>query len=151
MGVAADNTQRRQRGRPWPKGTSGNPKGPGTGSRNRATLALDALAQGEASEVLRATVERAKAGDTTAAALVLSRVWPQRKGRPTPLDLPPVRSAADLTAATGALIAAMADGTLSPEEAQAAATVMQTHRQALETAELEARVAALEAAREPSG
>ena len=149
MGDAADNSPRRQRGRPWPKRTSGNPKGTGTGSRNRATLALDALAEGEASEVLRATVERAKASDTTAAALVLSRVWPQRKGRPTPLDLPPVRSAADLTAATGALIAAMADGTLSPEEAQAASAVLQTHRAALETAELEARVAALEAAREP--
>ena len=149
LGEAADNTRCQQRGRPWPKGTSGNPKGPGTGSRNRATLALDVLAEGEASEVLRAMVERAKGGDTAAAGLILSRAWPQRKGRPTVLDLPPVRTAADLTAATGALVAAMADGTLTPEEAQAAAAVMQTHRQALKTAEIEARVAALEA-KEPA-
>ncbi len=139
---------RRVPGRPFPKGVSGNPAGAPRGSRNRATLALDALAEGEASDVLRAMVERAKGGDTAAATLILSRAWPQRKGRPTPLDLPPVKSAADLTAAMGALVAAMADGTLTPEEAQAAAAVMQTHRAALETLELEARVAALEAAKE---
>jgi hypothetical protein len=139
---------RRVPGRPFPEGVSGNPAGAPRGSRNRATLALDALAEGEASDVLRAMVERAKGGDTAAATLILSRAWPQRKGRPTPLDLPPVKSAADLTAAMGALVAAMADGTLTPEEAQAAAAVMQTHRAALETLELEARVAALEAAKE---
>ena len=139
---------RRVPGRPFPKGVSGNPAGAPRGSRNRATLALDALAEGEASDVLRAMVERAKGGDTAAATLILSRAWPQRKGRPTVLDLPAVKTASDLTAATGALVAAMADGTLTPEEAQAAAAVLQTHRAALETLELEARVAALEAAKE---
>ena len=150
MSDPAANGAPKQRGRPFKPGQSGNPRGTRAGSRNRATLALDALAEGEASDVLRAMVERAKAGDTAAATLILSRAWPQRKGRPTVLDLPPVRTAADLTAATGALLAAMADGTLTPEEAQATASVMQIHRQAIETAELEARVVALEAAKEPT-
>ena len=43
----------------------------------------------------------------------------------------------------------MAAGDLTAEEAQAAASVLQVHRAALETLELEARVAALEAAKEP--
>ena len=149
MSDPAANGAPKQRGRPSKPGQSGNPRGTRAGSRNRATLALDALAEGEASDVLRAMVERAKAGDTSAGALILGRVWPQRKGRPTPLDLPAVKSAADLTTATAALIAAMAQGQLSAEEAAAAAAVMQVHRAALETLDLEQRVAALEGAKEP--
>jgi hypothetical protein len=145
----AANDAPKQRGRPFKPGQSGNPRGTRAGSRNRATLALDALAEGEASDVLKATVERAKGGDTSAAALILSRVWPQRRGRPTPMPLPPVKTPADLVGATGALIAAMAAGDLTAEEAQAAASVLQVHRAALETLELEARVAALEAAKAP--
>jgi hypothetical protein len=60
------------------------------------------------------------------------------------------RTAADLTAATAALIAAMASCDLTVEEAQAAAAVMmmmQFHRAALENLELETRIAALEAAK----
>jgi hypothetical protein len=148
MSDAANNTARRQRGRPWPKGTSGNPRGPGTGSRNRATLALDALAEGEATEILRAVVERAKGGDTQAAALIFSRAWPQRKGRAVPIALPPVKNAADTVAALGAVVAAVADGTLSAEEAQAVASVLELHRRAVETAEIEARVSALEQGRD---
>ena len=39
----------------------------------------------------------------------------------------------------------MAGGDLSPEEGQAVAAVLETQRRAIETAELEARIAALEA------
>ena len=130
------------------KGQSGNPQGKRSGSRHRATLALDALAEGEADAILDAMVARAKEGDVPAASLILGRVWPQRRGRPTPLDLPPVRTPADLTAATGALIAAVASGELSAEEAQAVSAVLTVHRTALETLELETRIAALEAAKE---
>lgn len=143
-----DKPKKRVPGRPFPKGVSGNPKGAPTGSRNRATLALDALAEGEASDVLKAMVERAKGGDVSAATLILSRAWPARKGRPTPMALPEVKTPGDLVAATGALVGAMASGDLTAEEAQAAASVLAVHRQALETVEIEARVRALEAAKE---
>jgi hypothetical protein len=140
--------KRRGPGRPFVKGRSGNPTGARTGSRPRALLALDALAAGQASAILDAMVAKATEGDVSAATLILSRAWPQRKGRPTPLELPPVKTPADLTAATGALIAAMADGTLTAEEAQAASAVLAVHRQAVETLELEARIARLEEAKE---
>lgn len=134
-------------GKPFPKGVSGNPKGRPSGSRHGASLALDALAAGEANDILDAMVERAKGGDVSAATLILSRAWPQRKGRPTPLNLPPVKTAADLTAATSAVIEAMANGTLTPEEAQQVSAVLTVHRTALETLDLEARIAALETAK----
>ena len=132
-------------GRRFKPGQSGNPAGSRTGSRPKALLALDALGEGRASAIVDAMAERATQGDVQAASLLLARCWPVRKGgRPTPLDLPPQRTAADLTAATSAIVAAMADGTLTAEEAAAATTVLTAHRAALETADLEARIAKLE-------
>ena len=88
----ADRTgdqQERGPGGRFREGQSGNPAGRRPGSRNRASLVLDALADGEAEAVLEAMVERAKQGDLKAAELVLARAWPVRKGRPVSLDLPP--------------------------------------------------------------
>ena len=50
-----------------------------------------------------------------------------------------------VAAALGAVAGAVAGGDLSPEEEQAVAAVLETQRRAIETAELEARIAALEA------
>ena len=76
------------------KGQSGNPKGRAAGSRNRVLVALDAIgAEGAEALVLRKTVEAAQGGDMRAAELLLSRVWPARKGRPVALPglCPPSR------------------------------------------------------------
>ena len=79
-----------------------------------------------------------------AAEILLSRLWPRRKGRPVALDLPALNTAADVSAALAVTAAAMAEGTISPEEAGAVAAVIETQRRAMETLELEARIAALE-------
>ncbi len=67
---------------------------------------------------------------------------------PPPLSLPEVRTAADTTAALGAVVAAVADGTLTPDEAQSVAAVLEAQRKAVETLELERRIAALESAKD---
>ena len=46
--MSAANTARNQRGRPFTKGQSGNPAGKPKGARHRATLAAEALLDGEA-------------------------------------------------------------------------------------------------------
>jgi hypothetical protein len=46
-------SDQRQRGRPFPKGVSGNPAGKAPGTRNRATRILEALLEGEAETVTR--------------------------------------------------------------------------------------------------
>jgi hypothetical protein len=109
-------------------------------------LALDALGEGRAEAIIGAMADRAAQGDTAAAALILSRVWPARRGRPTPLPLPSVRTAEDTAQALAAVVAAISDGTLTPEEAAAVAGVLETHRKAIETQQLEQRLAALESA-----
>jgi hypothetical protein len=79
--------------------------------------------------------------------LVLSRIWPVRKGRPVSLDLPAIKTAADVVAAVGLVADAVGAGTITPDEGQAISAVLETKRRAIETVELEARVAALEEGR----
>ena len=107
----------------------GNPGGPGrpTGSRNAATLLLDQLAEGDAQ-----------------AEIVLSRVWPVRKGRPVTLAIPPITTAADIVAALGAVANAMAAGEITPDEAASVASVLEVKRRSIETADLAARIEAIE-------
>ncbi|HEX2528690.1 MAG TPA: DUF5681 domain-containing protein [Geminicoccus sp.] len=126
------------------KGRSGNPRGRPKGSRNRVSLALDAIAEQEAEAVLRAAIRDAQAGDTAAQRAILDRIWPVRKGRPVRLDLPAIHSAQDVAQGMTQVIAAMAAGQLSPDEAQAVVAVLERRQRVVELVELEARIAALE-------
>ena len=137
--TGADRPDRDGRGRFAP-GNPGRPKG----ARHAALLALDAIGAEGAAEVMRAVVEAAKGGDMRAADILLRRLWPERKGRPVSVELPPLEGARGVAAALGAVAEAVAAGEVTPEEGQAVAAVLETQRRAIETAELEARIAALE-------
>jgi hypothetical protein len=140
---ASKNAKITASGRPFARG---NPGGPGRpqGSRNKATLALDRLADGDAEAILQKQLEKAKAGDGRASEMVLSRVWPLRKGRLIELSLPPIKAAADLVEALGALADAVVAGSITPDEGQAVAGILEAKRKAIETTALEARITALE-------
>jgi Family of unknown function (DUF5681) len=147
FGMDAENSgsnQRKQRGRPFRPGQSGNPQGKPRGVRNLATRLLDEMAEADAANVLTAVLSRAKDGDMTAAAMVMTRVWPARKGRPVTFDLPPLTTAADLAAALGSVAHAVGTGVLTPEEGQAVGALLDAQRRAVELTALEERVAALE-------
>lgn len=144
MSDDAETTPPNQRGRPWPKGTSGNPSGRPPGARHEALKALDAIGSEGAAEVMKTVVEAAKGGDMRAADILLRRLWPERKGRPVALDMAAPMDAAGVAAALSSVTQAVAAGDLSPEEGQAVAAILETQRRAIETAELEARIAALE-------
>jgi hypothetical protein len=104
----------------------------------------DKLMEADAADVVRAVLEAAKAGDMGACRLVLERVAPVRKGRPVVFDLPPVETAADVLAALGAVVQAVAAGELTPDEGATVAGLLDVQRRAIETTDLEARIAALE-------
>jgi hypothetical protein len=97
-----------------------------------------------AEAVVRAVVEKAKAGDMTAARIILVRLIPPRRGRPVPLDLPTVRVAGELLAAQSTLIQALAEGEVTAEEAAAVSSVLEAHRKLVETEELATRLQRLE-------
>jgi len=129
---------------PFRKGQSGNPSGRQPGSRNKATLAVEALLDGEAEALTRKAVELALAGDTTALRLCLDRLAPPRKGRPITLEVGDVTSLNDLSAVQGEVVAALARGELTPEEAADVASVVEKLGQAWERRDLEERIQALE-------
>lgn len=143
-GNASNNAGQTRRGRPFEPGNRAG-RGRKAGSRNRASLAADALAQGELTEILTALLAKAKGGDIAAASIVLSRAWPARKGRPVLFEMPPVVKADDIVAAIGAVAGAVAIGSLTPEEAASIAAVLETQRKAVESADLAKRIEALEA------
>jgi hypothetical protein len=125
-------------------GKSGNPGGRPRGSLNKTTLATQALLDGEAEILTRKVVEMAKAGNPVALRLCLERLLPPRKDRPINLTLPKVEGAQDLPKAFWAVVKAVAQGEITPEEGQALKTMLEAYRKVLETADLEARLSALE-------
>lgn len=114
----ADNTVKKQRGRPFKKGTSPNPSGRPQGALNKSTLAIQALLDGEAETITRKAIEMALAGDVTAMRLVLERILPPRKEIPIQIDLAPIHTAADTVEATAAVINAVATGEITPSQGQ---------------------------------
>ena len=129
-----------QPGNTW--GAAGRPQG----SRNKATIALQALLDEEGEQITRKAVEMALRGDSTAMRLVLERLIPPPKERPVNLSLPKVTTPAETTVAIGAVLEAVADGSITPGEGQSLAGLLESQRKALETLALEARLAAVEQA-----
>jgi hypothetical protein len=141
--MAASKNGSQTRGKPFAKG---NPGGPGRrdGSRNAATLLLDKLAEEDGQEILRKTLEDAKGGDANARKLVLDRIWPVRKGRAIALGLPNIATASDVLSALSVVADAVGAGEITPDEGTAVAAILEVKRKAIETVELESRVASLE-------
>jgi hypothetical protein len=122
----------------------GNPGKP-AGARNRATQTVEAILTNGAERVGRKALRMALGGDSTALRLVLERVAPVRRDRPVTIALPAIESVADHPAVLAQLVSAMGRGEIAPAEAEAFAAVLAQHRAAVEVADLEARIAALEA------
>jgi len=122
----------------------GNPGKP-QGARHKATQAALALLDGQAEALTQKAVETALAGDTAALRLCLERIVPPRKDAPVTFALPPMTTAADAAKGAAAVLAAVADGDLTPTEGTHVMGLIETYRRTLETCDLEARVVALEA------
>jgi len=136
--------QYRPRGRPWPKGQSGNPAGRQKGSRNKATIMAALYLDGEAEGLARKAVEMAYAGDLLALRLCLERTIAPRRDRPEPFRLPRVETAADLAPAMAAVMAAAARGVITTGQAAEMASVVATRLRAIEAAEFDRHLTALE-------
>ena len=126
-------------------GNAGKPRG----TRHKATQAVLALLEGEAEALSRKAVEMALAGDGAALRLCLERLAPPRKDNPVTFPLPRISSTRDAAQAAGAVLEAVADGDLTPAEGAAVMGLVDSFRRALETSELELRVAALEGGSKP--
>jgi hypothetical protein len=138
-----ENAGRDQAGR-WRRGASGNKAGKPKGVRHKATLAAEALLEGEAEALSRKAVQLALAGDVSALRLCLDRIIPARKDRPVNFALPKMTEAKDAVAASAAIVAAVAAGELTPTEAAELAKVVDGYARTLQAVEFEERLLKLE-------
>lgn len=129
-------------------GQSGNPNGRPPGSRNKTTIAVQALLQGQAEALTQKAIDAGLEGDMTALKLCLDRVYPSIKELPLNIKLPAMMSAQDLPIITAAIIKSVSSGELLPSEAEKLSKLVDIHRQAIETADFDARLKVLEQSQE---
>jgi hypothetical protein len=141
--MTAENTGPKQRGRPFQPGQSGNLRGRPRGSRNKTTLAAEALLEGEAEAQTRVCIERAKGGDGVALRIVTERICASLRERTVTFELPHINAVANLPVALGSIFSAVAGGELSPREGQALCAMLSAQIQDFETVALAERLGEL--------
>jgi len=145
--MTADKTAKQQRGRPFAKGESGNPKGRPLGSRHRVSVLVESLIEARAEDIANIALKNAiEGGDPVLLRALLDRLAPPRKERPVTVNLPTLASPADGPKIAAALLERAASGELTPTEAQGLAALLEAFRKQTELASFEERLAALEAA-----
>ena len=126
------------------RGLSGNPRGRPVGARHKVTLAVEALLEGQHAALTQKAIDLALAGDGPALRLCLDRIAPPRKDSPVAFALPPIKTAGDAVVASAALLSAVAQGEVTPDEAGRVMALLTAHKALVETDDLEQRISALE-------
>ena len=125
-------------------GNKANPCGRPRGSQNQTTKLVASLLAGEAEDLTRALIRRAKSGNATALGVIFARLAPAPKDRPIEIPLPPLTTLDDVANAHDIVLARVGSGDITPSEALSLSQLLERKRQALEATQLEARIAALE-------
>jgi len=123
-------------------GNSGRPKG----ARNKATIAIDSLLEGQAEALTQTAISKALEGDGLALRLCMERISPAPKDQPVSFCLPKMKNAMDASEAAGSVLTAVSQGELTPIEATRVMGLIDSYRRTLELTEIEERLQALEAA-----
>ena len=121
-------------------GNSGRPKG----SRNKATIAIESLLQGQAEALIQTGVSIALEGDSFALRLCMERIAPAPKDQPISFSLPKMNNALDASEAAGSVLTAVSDRALKPIEATRVMGLINSYRRTLELTDIEERLRALE-------
>ena len=121
-------------------GNVGRPKG----SRNKTTIAIESLLQGQAEALTQTAIAKALDGDSTALRLCMDRIAPPMKDKPVVFPLPQMLDAMDASEAAGSVLSAVSDGTITPIEGTRVMGLIDSYRRTLELTEIEQRLQVLE-------
>ena len=116
--------------------TPGNPGRP-PGARNKRRQIIEQMIDGDLEEMTRKIVSQAKFGDQAAIFYCLNRVAPASKEPQVELELPVLDTVEDVAEASRRLIAALADGDVTPGEANRVMTLLMNHLTILEASAVE--------------
>ena len=122
-------------------GNSGRPRG----SRNKATLAIKCLLEGQAQTLTQTAIKKALEGDSIALRLCMDRIAPPPKDAVVKFSMPTMSNALDAAEAAGSVLRAVSEGELTPTEATRVMDLIDSYRRTLELTEIEERLLALEA------
>ena len=121
-------------------GNRGRPKG----SRNKATIAIEGLLEGQAEALTQTAISKALGGDSIALRLCMDRIAPPMKDKPVVFPLPRMHGAMDASEAAGSVLSAVSDGTLTPIEGTRVMDLIDSYRRTLELTDIEQRLQSLE-------
>ncbi len=131
-----------------PDGTFGpGNQGRTPGTRNKITRAAIEALEANTGALTDKAVELALDGDTVALRMCLDRVCPPLKDKPVEFALPTIESASDAAQAASAVLAAVAQGDLTPTEGASVMGLVDSYRRTLEASDFEERLTKLEDAK----
>lgn len=139
--MAEDRFNGRNADGTFSQGNAGKPRG----ARNKATLAVLDLLDGQVEALTNAAIQKALDGDTTAMRLCLERIVPARKDSPVSFELPEISTAEEAAHAAQSVLTAVSAGEITPLEGASVMGLIEQFRRVLEASELERRVTELEA------
>lgn len=122
------------------RGNAGRPKG----ARNRKTIAIETLLEGQAEALTQVAIEKALEGDSVALRLCMDRIAPPPKDNPVRFSLKSMHSAVDASNAAASVITAVSEGELTPIEGTRVMVLIDSYRRVLELTDIETRLDALE-------
>ena len=122
------------------EGNSGKPKG----SRNKATIAIESLLEGQAEALTQTAISKALDGDSMALRLCMDRIAPLPKDNTISFTLPHMESANDASKAAGSVLKAVSVGEITPIEGSRVMGLIDSFRRTLELTVIEHRIQALE-------
>ena len=121
-------------------GNNGRPKG----SRNKVTIAIEILLEGQAEALTQTAIKKALEGDSVALRLCMDRIAPPPKDAAVTFSMPTMGNALDAAEAAGSVLTAVSEGELTPIEATRVMGLIDSYRRTLELTEIEQRLQALE-------
>ena len=125
-------------------GNAGRPKG----TRNKKTLAIESLLEGQAEALTQTAISKALEGDGLALRLCMERIAPAPKDKSVSFPLPDMNDAMDASQAASSVLTAVSEGELTPIEATRVMGLIDSYRRTLELTEIEERMRALESSNE---
>ena len=123
-------------------GNAGRPKG----ARNKKTLAIESLLEGQAEALTQTAISKAIEGDGLALRLCMERIAPAPKDKSVSFPLPDMNDAMDASKAASSVLTAVSEGELTPIEGTRVMGLIDSYRRTLELTEIEERLKVLETA-----
>ena len=123
-------------------GNTGRPKG----ARNKKTLAIESLLEGQAEALTQTAISKALEGDGLALRLCMERIASAPKDKSVSFPLPEIKDAMDASKAASSVLTAVSEGELTPIEATRVMGLIDSYRRTLELTEIEESLQTLETA-----